>query len=188
MLSLRSKKQIIKLMKFIAIVSLALLIFSCGTKVAVTNQLKEEYDLNERNMKIVQFYTSQTIILQRSKTSGSQGAADGKLVTSKSSEQNRIIIPSNTKCVFDSYGKDGEVFIRFEVGAGKTLKFAVRQGQTNGKYYLVANWKPETGGEIMYGNETYYATPESGSAYLMVVLKKLNKTKRKDRVVKGMKV
>jgi hypothetical protein len=175
-------------MKFITLFSLGLILFSCGTKVPVTNQLKEEYDLNEKNMKIVQFYTSQTIILQRSKTSGSQGASDGKLVTSKNSEQDRIIIPSNTKCVFDSYGSNGEVFIRFEVGVGKTLKFAVRQGQATGKYYLVANWKPDLGGEITYGNETYYATADSGTAYLMVVLKKLNKTRRKDRVVKGMKV
>ena len=175
-------------MKFITLFSLGLILFSCGTKVPVTNQLKEEYDLNEKNMKIVQFYTSQTIILQRSKTSGSQGAEDGKLVTSKNSEQDRIIIPSNTKCVFDSYGSNGEVFIRFEVGVGKTLKFAVRQGQSTGKYYLVANWKPDLGGEINYGNETYFATADSGTAYLMVVLKKLNKTRRKDRVVKGMKV
>jgi hypothetical protein len=175
-------------MKIITLFSLGLILFSCGTKVPVTNQLKEEYDLNEKNMKIVQFYTSQTIILQRSKTSGSQGAEDGKLVTSKNSDLDRIIIPSNTKCVFDSYGSNGEVFIRFEVGVGKTLKFAVRQGQSSGKYYLVANWKPDLGGEISYGNEMYFATQESGSAYLMVVLKKLNKTRKKDRVVKGMKV
>jgi hypothetical protein len=175
-------------MKLIAFLTLGLILFSCGTKVAVTDELKDQYDLTEKNMKIVQFYTSQTIILQRSKTSGSQGASDGKLVTSKNNDLDRIIIPSNTKCVFDSYGSNGEVFIRFEVGVGKTLKFAVRQGQSSGKYYLVANWKPDLGGEISYGNETYYATQESGSAYLMVVLKKLNKTRRKDRVVKGMKV
>lgn len=176
-------------MKYIAIISLGFILFSCGTKVPVTNQLKEEYNLNEKNMKIVQFYTSQIIYLEKSKTSGTQGAAsDGTLVTSKSSEKDRIIIPSNTKCIFDSYGPNGEVFIRFEVGPGKTLKFAVRPEQTTGKYYLVADWKQNKGGEILYGNETYYATPESGSAYLMVVLKKLNKTKRKDRVVKGMKV
>lgn len=175
-------------MKIIAFLTLGILLFSCGVKVPVTNQLKEEYDLTEKNMKIVQFYTSQTIILQRSKTSGKQGAQDGKLVTSNNSEQDRIIIPSNTKCVFDSYGNDGEVFIRFELGANKTLQFAIRDGQTSGKYYLKANWQTGKGGEINYGNETYFATPESGSAYLMVVLKKLNKTKRKDRVVKGMKV
>jgi len=175
-------------MKFIALLSLGLVLFSCGVKVPVTNQLKEEYDLNEKNMKIVQFYTSQTIILQRSKTSGKQGTEDGKLVTSNNKEQDRIIIPSNTKCVFDSYGKDGEVLIRFELGAGKTLKFSLRPGQSSGKYYLDANWQAGKGGELNYGNEVYFATPDSGSAYLMVVLKKLNKTKRKDRVVKGMKV
>lgn len=176
-------------MKYLSILAVGFILFSCGKKVAVTNQLKEDYNLNEKNMKIVQFYTSQIIYLERSKTSGTQGASsDGTLVASKSSEQDRIIIPSHTKCVFDSYGANGEVIIRFETGVGKTLKFAVRPTQTSGKYYLVADWKQDKGDEIMYGNETYYATAESGSAYLMVVLKKLNKTKRKDRVVKGMKV
>jgi len=71
-------------MKYIAILSLSIVLFSCGVKVPVTNQLKEDYSLNEKNMKMVQFYSSQTIILTKSKTSGSQGAAaDGTLVTSK---------------------------------------------------------------------------------------------------------
>ena len=175
-------------MKLIALLSLGLILFSCGTKVAFTDELKDEYDLTEKNMKIVQFYTSQIIYLYRSKTSSSQGTSDGKLVMSKNNDLNRVVIPSNTKGVFESYDANGEVVIRFEMGAGKILKFAVRQAQSSGKYYLVANWKPDLGGEIKYDNETYYATQESGSAYLMVVLKKLNKTKRKDRVVKGMKV
>lgn len=174
--------------KYIAILLLGLLVFSCGVKVPMTNQLKQEYDLNENNMKKVQFYSSQTIILVKSKTSGSQGAVDGKLVISKNSEQERIIIPVNAKCIFDSYDKDGSVIIRFELGAGKTIKFAVREGQASGKFYLDAKWISGKGGEMNYGGDTYYATPESGSAYLMVVLKKLNKTKRKDRVVKGLKV
>lgn len=174
--------------KYIALLLLGLVVFSCGVKVPMTNQLKQEYDLNENNMKKVQFYSSQTIILVKSKTSGSQGAVDGKLVISKNSEQERIIIPVNAKCIFDSYDKDGSVIIRFELGAGKTIKFAVREGQASGKFYLDAKWISGKGGEMNYGGDTYYATPESGSAYLMVVLKKLNKTKRKDRVVKGLKV
>lgn len=176
-------------MKYIAILSLGLILFSCVQKVAYTDQLKEEYSLNEKKMKQVQFYTSQTIILERSKTTGSQGTSeDGTLVASKNSEQDRIIIPTKTKCVFDNYGPNGEVNIRFEVGSGKTLKFAIRPTQATGKYYLVADWKQDKGGEIMYGNETYFATSISGNSYLMVGMKKLNKTRRKDRVVKGMKV
>jgi len=56
--------------KYIALILLGLVVFSCGVKVPMTDQLKQEYDLNENNMKKVQFYTSQTIILVKSKTSG----------------------------------------------------------------------------------------------------------------------
>jgi hypothetical protein len=52
----------------------------------------------------------------------------------------------------------------------------------------VADWTQEKGGKLNYGNEPYFATSTSGNAYLMVKRKNLQKTKRKDRVVKGMKV
>ena len=39
-----------------------------------------------------------------------------------------------------------------------------------------------------YGGETYTVSSGGSSAFLQVRLKKLQKTKRKDRVVKGMKV
>jgi hypothetical protein len=176
-------------MKYSLLLLVGLLLFSCGQKIPYTDQLKEDYNLNEQNMKKVQFYTSSTIILTKSQTSGSQGTGnDGTLVSSKSSNQERIIIYPNTKCVFDGYGPKGELNIRFEVGVGNILKFALRQQQSNGKYYLVADWKQDQGGQISYGNQTYYADSNSGSAYLKVVIKKLSKTKRKDRKVKGMKV
>lgn len=176
-------------MKYAFILLVGLVVFSCGVKVPLTDQLKEEYNLNEQNMKKVQFYTSSTIILTKSKVSGTQGTSDdGALVSSKNSSQERVIIYPNTKCVFDGFGANGDLNIRFEVGVGNFLTFNVRPQQTAGKYYLKADWKQDKGGQLNYGNQTYFADSNSGSAYLMVVLKKLNKTKRKDRRVKGMKV
>lgn len=175
-------------MKYIILFALGIFLFSCGQKIAYTNQLKEEYNLNEANLKKVQFYTSSRIILTKSKVSGNQGTDDGALVSSKSSEQQRIIIEPNVKCVFDGFGPNGEMIIRFEVGNGNVLKFATRPQQNTGKFYLVADWTQDKGGKITYGNDIYFADPGSGSTYLMVVLKKLNKTKRQDRRVKGMKV
>jgi len=167
------------IMKYSLLLFVGLILFSCGVKVPLTDQIKEEYNLNEQNMKKVQFYTSSTIILTKSKVSGSQGTSDdGALVSSKNSEQDRVIIYPNTKCIFDGFGPNNELNIRF----------AVRPNQNGGKYYLKADWKQDQGGQLSYGNQTYFADTNSGSAYLMVVLKKLNKTKRKDRRVKGMKV
>lgn len=177
-------------MRYLGIVIVALILVSCGKKVAFTNQLKEEFGLeNEKTIKKVQFFTSQTIILQRSKESGSIGTAeDGALVTNKNKEEDRITIQAQTPCIFEEFGENGEVIIRFEVGVGKTLAFALRQQTDTGKYYLAAKWDMNKGGELSYGNQLYTVQSSAGNAYLMVKLKNLQKTKRKDRVVKGMRV
>lgn len=177
-------------MKYIVVVITALVLFSCGKKVAYTNEVRDEYGLEAvANIKKVQFYTSQTVILERSKESGNSGtSSDGALVSNSSKEQDRVIIPMNTKGIFEAFGEDGSVIIRFETGAAKTLSFALRQNATTGKYYLVADWEMNKGGQLSYGNEVYTVPSTAGNAYLMVVIKKLQKTKRKDRIVKGMKV
>jgi hypothetical protein len=177
-------------MKFLSSLLIILFITSCGVKVPFTDELKTEYDLgNEANMKKVQFYTSTTIILERVENRGTKAKTEeGTLVKSNNKLQNRVIIPVNTKCIFDSYDEKGNVNIRFELGTGKTVKFGLRENQVSGRYYFVANWSYEKGGEVPYGGETYYATSNSGNAFLLVVIKKLQKTKRKDHVVKGLKV
>ncbi|MEY3198297.1 MAG: hypothetical protein RJA13_255 [Bacteroidota bacterium] len=177
-------------MKYVVIILLGIVLVSCGVKVPYTNEIRDEFSLDsEKQLKKVQFFTSATIILEKSKSTGNQGTSDdGSLVTSSNSEQNRVIIPANTKCIFEGYGPNGELMLRFETGVGKTILFTVRPNQQSGKYFLVAEWGQDKGGKLSYGNETYYATSASGSTFLKVVLKKLQKTKRKDRIVKGMKV
>jgi len=177
-------------MKYALFTILGIILISCGTKIPYTNEIRDEFGLDsEKQLKKVQFYTSSIIMLEKSKSSGNQGTSDdGALVESSNSEQDRVIIPPNTKCIFEGFGPNGELNLRFETGVGKTIMFSVRANQTSGKYYLVAEWTQEKGGKVTYGNETFYATSTSGNAYLQVVLKKLQKTKRKDRIVKGMKV
>lgn len=177
-------------MKYLFALLTGFLLVSCGTKVPYTNDIRDEFGLDsDKAMAKVQFFTSSTIILEASKESGGQGTNDdGTLVTNSNKEQERIIIPIGTKCVFDSYGENGSINVRFETGVGKTITFNMREGQTSGKYYLVADWTQKQGGEVEYGNQRYYATSSSGTAYLQVIMKKLQKVKRKDRVVKGMKV
>ncbi len=177
-------------MKLLALLGLIIFVSSCGMKVPYTEKVKDQYSLTEDNLKKVQFFTSATIIFERKNSMENQGTTEnGTLVTNENSVENRIIIPVNTKCIFESAEANGDINVRFELGQNKTLRFAIRKGQTNGRYYLLANsWDANKGGEINYGNLTYYATTDSGSAYLLVVIKKLKKVKRKDRVVKGMKV
>jgi len=176
-------------MKYVLFLFVGLFLVSCGTPVPFTDEISKEFGLDdEQAMAKVQFLTSATIILERSRESGNQGTnEDGKLVQNSSKEENRIIIPIGTKCVFESFDGDN-IVVRFEPGVGNTISFGQRAGQSSGKYYLLADWTKKEGGEVEYGNSTYYATTSSGTAYIQVIKKKLQKTRRKDRVVKGMKV
>lgn len=176
-------------MKIIFAFALAFTCFSCAVKVPLTSQIKEEYGLDADNMKKVQFFVSSEIIMEKSSTKGSSGTtSDGTLVSQNSKEQSRIIIMPRTKCVFEKYGPNNEVFIRFEPGNGKIIRFSTRPNMEKGKFYLDAQWEAGKGGKLEYDNAEYYATPGSGDAYLMVKVKKSQRTKRKDRIVKGMKV
>jgi hypothetical protein len=187
LLKLRTNK-----MKKIAFLLLTIgTLSACAVKVPYTEDIKKEYGLDAERLKNVQFYTSATIILERTSSSGSsQTASDGSLVTTSNKEQEQVIINPQTKCVFEKFGADGSVDIRFEVGQNKTIKFNVRTaGNGSGqKFYLVAVWKQNVGGTMDYGNEVYSTPADSGLAYLMVKIRKSSKTKKKARVVKGMKV
>lgn len=163
---------------------------SCGVKKPFTNALKDEYNLTEQTMKEVQFYVSSEIILERSSQKGSSGTTqNGTLVSTSSKEQERIIIMPRTKCKLEKTAENGTVLIRFEVGAGRFITFSTRPNMENGKYFFKAEWEQGKGGKIIYGgDDVYYAVPSSGEAYLMVKVRKSQRTKRRDRVVKGMKV
>ncbi|MCH2223224.1 MAG: hypothetical protein MK066_00550 [Crocinitomicaceae bacterium] len=177
-------------MKYVLFLFIGVILASCGTKIPYTSRVADDFGLdNEKSMAKVQFFTSATIIIERSKSSGNQNTtSDGTLVSNSSSEKDRIIIPLGTKCVFEKFDEDNNIVVRFEPGVGHTISFGKREGQSSGKYYLLADWTSKKGGEMKYGNSTYFANTASGTAYLQVVKKKLQKTKRKDRVVKGMKV
>lgn len=165
----------------------ALILVSCATKVPYTDKIRDEFELDEKRIKKVQFFTSSEIIMYRASSSGSKGTQEGGvLVESSHSKEDRIIIPPRTKCVVEKMGENGELSIRFESGANRYLVFKTRSNG-NSRYYLDAIWK-DGKGEINYANELYMATGVSGNAYLLVQIKKLQKTQRQDRIVKGVKI
>lgn len=176
-------------MKYFVVLLSIVILASCATKIPYTSKIKEEFDLTDDKLKEVQFYTSKTIILERDEehqTTATTGK-DGDLVVNSTSSSERIVIPANRPCIFEKMEEDGTIQIRFELGAGRVLRFKQRPNLTSDKFYLLADWK-DAKGELDYGGAVYYAVSGSSAAFLVVKLKQWKKNKRKDRVVKGMKV
>ena len=183
-------------MKSLVILSFSLLILSsCGVKIPYTTQLRDEFNLDtEEKMSKVQFFISGIIYLDEEKQSNNQNTTqNGTLVSSQSSSKESIIIPTNTRCVFDSFGPKGELLVRFETGEGKVIPFNTREGgSTSSKRFYFMPENTNSGSFVNYGSSRFKirtnVTSDARNVYLMVVKKGLNKNKRKERVVKGMKV
>ncbi|MGB0933275.1 MAG: hypothetical protein ACPGU5_03275 [Lishizhenia sp.] len=175
-------------MKYLSALLLITLLASCATRIPYTEKIRQDFELDATKIKSVQFYTSQTVVLEKSSSKGTKTTeADGGLVVNESSQSERIIIPISTPCVFEEFEEDGSVLIRFERGSGKVIRFALKENINNGRYYLQAVWRNGKG-EVEYGNEIYFTSSKSANTFLTVKLKKWQQNKRKDRVVKGMKV
>lgn len=170
------------------LLTVTVLTTACATKVPFTKAVIEKYDLTDITMKQVQFFTSQYIVLEANNSSEAQRVEDGKIVVSQNNKNYRIVIQPQTKCVFEKNDENGNVYIRFEQGKNNFLKFAVRKNDSNGRYYLVADYSGGTKGKVAYNDKAYYINSESGNAFLMVSIKKLNKSYGRTKVVKGMKV
>lgn len=182
-------------MKCLIFFGLAFFLFSCGVKVPYTTQIRDEFGLDtDDKMGKVQFFISGIVFLDEEKRSDNQNTTqNGTLISSSSSSKESVIIPVNTRCVFDGFGPKGELMVRFETGDKKVIPFNVREGgSATGKRYYFSPEVTNSGSFINYGSSKYKVrtnvTSDPRNVHLLVVKKRLDRSKRKERVVKGMKV
>lgn len=160
---------------------LSLLFASCASKRPLTSELYSR--LSEEQIKHVQFYNSEDIVLIKQKQVDNTFVNNGKVILLDDDKTEKVIIKRNTKCVISKKINDNQSTFCFEFGDGKKLLFGTTN---NGPYYLMAeNWK-EGVGTLQYANKTY--TTESGSVSLLVKMKHLRKLEKRYRVAKGVKV
>ena len=180
--------------QFALFILLALLATSCGTKIPYTTAIRDEFTLDsEAKLRQVQFYTSHTIILnQINKQSSELTTQNGALVSSSNSQSESVIIPAGTRCIFENFGDAGQLLVRFETGDQRYIPFATKtDGASIRRFYLDADWSAAGGARISYGGNDYKVDLTRGApraAHLLIVKKKLERTKRKERVVRGLKV
>ncbi len=181
----------LKIMKYIFVLLAALALGSCAIKIPYTKEIKEQSSIDtDAEMKRLQFFTSGTIILEQVLPSDRELKTDenGVLIDGSTKVKERIIIPTNTKCVFDEFGERDKIMVRFEEGKGKTLTFDIKP---NGKrYYLDVNTNEPGGPIVKYGKNTYKLdmVRSSGTSVYLLIKKNTKQARSKGRIVPGMKV
>jgi hypothetical protein len=177
------------LMKNRAIIVLALtipiLMVSCSPQVRpFTQEIREKTRLTEQELKSIQFYTSNTVVLRRGETSGAKETDKGELTVLTDAKVEEIIIKAGTPCLIKEVVDGNRVTVSFEDGAGKFLVFGSLRNR-DGYYTLMALDWVNGKGKLNYGEKTYYSSPGSKDVFLTFKMKSLEKFRKDQKVVKG---
>jgi hypothetical protein len=159
---------------------------SCGTPTSVFKQdMREQYKLNEQDLKSIQFYVSGPIVLTRYSQGATKTTEGGELTLMKDEVVERIVIKAGTPCLIKDVVDGNRVTVTFEDGDNRFLVFGSIK-RKGGDYYLQAlDWGGERGGKLSYGEKEYIVNSNAQGVFLFLKVKSLNRFKLDEKVVKG---
>lgn len=184
------KTYIMKIFRnFISLIAISSLLLSCAPKIPFTQSIRNEHNLKAADLKVLQFYNSHDIVLNRAEKSESeQETVEGTLTIKTGQSVEQIIIKEGTPGLVQSVPGRKKLRVSFEVGDNEGLMFGVANKKVNERYSLMApDWQGNRG-KIQYNGQTYYTSRNSGDTYLQFKMRRLNRYIKKQRVVKGRKI
>jgi len=173
-------KNIYLLTLFTAILFLG----SCNSTIYFTQEMRNNLEQNNLEIKDVQFYVSQKLILKRNLTYEETKIARGEITFENGQYVEEIIIPKNTEGIAIDDGSDW-LNVAFEQGENRDLQF-VMNGEN---YYQITalEWEGNYG-KIKYDTTYYYLEPGGDEALLKVKKEDVFNFQKKRRIVKGRSV
>ncbi len=171
---------------------LGLLLFTmnaCSPRLSpFTQRLYNDNNWTESDLKSIQFYVSQDIILHREVNSGESTIESGEIKMVNGKKVEEVVVRKGTPGVVMFLPKKDRFAVSFENSAeDRYLMFGPNPKAGNRYVLLASDWKRRKG-KISYDGKSYYTPSESAYAALMVDLKKVRKVSVKSRTAKGRKI
>lgn len=165
--------------------TLLFVLTSCTVTVPYTAELQRQYALGTAQLKRLQFYLSDPIVLYRISDDAQAHTRDGALFVKRDQLTEEVIIRPGTPGVVIGFQED-VLLVSFETGDDRYLVFGNRSG--NGPYQLLAEEWTRGHGKLQYNGAVYFAKPGSGRAQLEVEMRKLRSMGKATRVVEGRRI
>jgi hypothetical protein len=173
--------------KWLLILVIPFMFASCKNLIPYSDAISKRNNWSDAEIKRIQFYTSDVIVLQRQITEGSTDIIQGKIKTVNGKKVDEIIIRAHTPGILVQMPKEQKMLISFEVDNDHYLSFGVNPNYGS-KYTLLATKWDGRIGMVTYNNQEYKAAPGSADVFLMVDSRKILKEDINSRIAKGRKV
>lgn len=178
------KTQHLILLAFFSVV----LFGACSNRLTYfTEDINERYRWTDNELKKIQFYVSQDIVLKREVSGGDREIISGKIKIEDGRKIEEVVIRKGTPGAFLFSPKPDRFAIGFEDGNDRYLMFGPSPKYSDRFVLLASDWDRRTG-SVTYDDKTWKVTSDVAYAALLVDLRKINKVDVNSRVAKGRKV
>lgn len=175
-------------MRFLSLFVFVLaLLTSCKTLAPFTNQLRVDNQWSKEDIKNIQFYTSDRIVLNRQLKSNETEIVSGKIKMVDGKRVEQIIIKKGTPGVVVALPDAERLAVSFEISDAYYLTFGVNPKRGKRFYLLGKDWKGKIG-KVTYDDKLFFTTPQSADVFLAIDLRKVNNEEYKTRTAKGRKL
>ena len=165
-----------------------MLFTSCARLTYFTEDLYDQQSWSEEELKRIQFYISQDVVLKRELTGGKSEIISGKIKVENGNRIEEVVIPKGTPGVFLFSPKPDRFAIAFdEEGDKRYLMFGPSPKYSDRFVMLASNWNRRSG-KVTYDGKQWRVGSDDAYAALMVDLKKVDRYDKNSRVAKGRKV
>ena len=164
-----------------------LLMSSCNSGLRYFNQgMVNEYRWSSDEIKRIQFYVSQDIVLWRKLQDEDTVIRNGKIRIEDDSRVEEVVIKKNTPGIVLFIPKQNKFAVSFDSDE-HFLMFGPNPKNRN-KYVLLAKDWDRRMGKVTYGDYVYNTDSESAFAALMVDIKKAKRVKYNSKTASGRRV
>ncbi len=181
--------------KAVTVFGAAFLLFftACAPElVPFSQKIMDEAKISDSDLKRVQFYLSEDVVLGRQITEGSGGVeSGGRLRIERGKRIEEVVIRRGTPGVllFKPDGKPNHFAIGFDDKSDKRFLMFGPNPKQGGQFVLLATRWEGKNGEIRYDDRTFFVQGDAAAfARLMVDLRKINKTEISSSRAKGRRV
>jgi len=170
-----------------ALLSLVVILSSCGSLTPFTEDLYTDLDLHENTVKKVQFYLSKDLVLFKELGENEASVENGRIRLKEGRRVQEIIIKRNTPGVVVFMPKEDRFAVCFDDDDDKFLMFGPNKKYNSNYTLLGKEWNRQYG-TVTYGGEVYQTSSRNALASLLVNVNKMRRTSVKRSTSAGRKV
>ncbi|MEZ4911771.1 MAG: hypothetical protein R2774_13035 [Saprospiraceae bacterium] len=161
---------------------------STSSKYFYTDSLQDNYRWSSDDLKKIQFYLSENIVLWKDVRSDKSTITDGKIKTIDGRLVEEIVIKAGTPGVYLFSPQKDHFAITFDPNDDSKYLVFGPSNKMRGRYVLLAKSWDRNLGKVTYGDQLYNTNSNSAFVHLMVEIKKTGKTKVVSSTPSGRKV